>query len=35
VEEYWAIGRVIEEKRARQQELDHVEGKGEHRVAVR
>ena len=34
VEEYWAIGRVIEEKRARR-ELDRVEGKGEHHVAVR
>ncbi|HZU12200.1 MAG TPA: hypothetical protein VFB58_05110 [Chloroflexota bacterium] len=35
VEEYWAIGRVIEEKRARQRELDRIEGKGEHRVAAR
>lgn len=35
VEEYWAIGRVIEEKRARRRELDRVEGKGEHHVAVR
>lgn len=35
VEEYWAIGRVIEEKWARRRELDRVEGKGEHHVAVR